>query len=116
MERNHVLKVRPSLLTLFIAICCAFWLWMELVSNFPIDTRGTVGNAIGNITLILQYLYVVVEPLLGIAIIAIASMAFVRRSAPLSNVITLIFVAAALGLWAWSLSPSGQLLDLRWRK
>jgi hypothetical protein len=96
---------------MFIAIFCAFWLWIMLVANFPINTRGWTGN----LMLILDGLYVMALPLLGIATILSAGVAVVKRLAPLSGVITIVLVATALGLWAWSLSPSGQ-FDLTWRK
>ena len=111
MELNRVIKARPLLLTIFITIFCAFWLWIFVISNFSIVTTGWAGN----LTLILDGLYVLLVPLLGVVTISIACLAVVKRSAPLSNVITILLVVAALGFWAWSFSASGQ-FDLRWRK
>ncbi len=111
MELNQIAKVRPLLLTIFISIFCTTWLWIEFVANVSIDTRGWAGY----VTAILDGLYVVALPLLGIATISSACVAIVKRSAPRSSVITIVLVATALGLWAWSLSPSGK-FDLRWRK
>jgi hypothetical protein len=71
MELNQALRGRTLLLRMFITIFCAFWLWIVLVPNVQIDTQGSVGN----VSLILEYLYVVAEPLLGIAIISIACIA-----------------------------------------
>ena len=111
MELNRVLQARPVLLTIFITIFCAFWLWIVLISNSSIDTRGWAGN----VTLVLDGLYVLGVPLLGVVTISIACLAVVKRSAPLGNVMIIVLVAAALAFWAWSLSPSGQ-FDLRWTK
>jgi hypothetical protein len=111
MELNRVIKARPLLLTMFITIFCAFWLWIIVISNFSIVTKGWTGN----LTLILDGLYVLGVPLLGVVTISIACLAVFKRSAPLGNVMIIVLVAAALAFWAWSLSPSGQ-FDLRWTK
>jgi hypothetical protein len=111
MDLNCGRKVPSALLRSLIGVFCVFWLWIALVSNLPIDTRGWIGY----VTLILDGLYVLAVPLLGIATISMALMAVAKRSAPLANMITVILVVALLGFWAWSLSPWGQ-FDLRWKK
>jgi uncharacterized membrane protein len=96
---------------MFIAIFSTFWLWMLSISNFPVNTKGWLGN----ITLILQFLYVLGLPMLGIAAIVFGLVAVVKRSASAADILTIMFMVVGLGFWAWSLSPSGQ-FDLSWRK
>ena len=111
MELNQVVKLRPLLLTIFIAIFCAFWVWIVFLANFPIDTRGWAGY----VTAILDFLDILGVPLLGIAIISLSCVAIVKRSSPLRNVTIIMWVGAALAFSAWSLSPSGQ-FNIQWRK
>jgi hypothetical protein len=92
-------------------IVSTFWAWILFVSNFQIDTRAWAAV----VTLILEGLYVMIVPLLAVATIAIDCVAIARRTASVSNAVTMILAAAVVGLWAWSLSPSGQ-VNLQWRK
>lgn len=102
--RNHIAQLRIACLKALSAACAAIWLWLLLITKVPIETRG----AAGYITSILDGLYVVGVPLLGIVTMLLAVAGLVRRSSFPANIATLIAVAAVLGFWAWSLSPQGQ--------
>jgi hypothetical protein len=82
-------------------VFASFWIWLALVSAYPIDTRGAAGET----TTPVWILYVAVVPLLLLLVVVTAVVAMVGRlcSIPrgMADIAAAIMVAT---LWALSFS------------
>lgn len=86
-------RLRSILLMSFATALLAIWLWLWLVSVLGIDTKG----AFGLVTLVLDGLYVVAVPLLGISVLVTVTMSVVRHAGGRAGqIVTIVLVIACL--------------------